>query len=221
MKEDITKYFGKKYGRLRIIKEVEPHINPNGKKKRKVLCKCDCGISKPIDFKHLINYRIKSCGCYRKEQMEKSKIATTHNMSKTRIWGIWRNIRIRCYDKNGINYKNYGGRGITVCKRWHTFENFRDDMYKSYSKHCKEYGIRETTIDRVDNDGNYEPDNCRWATRKEQANNKRSNRNITFNGKTQTLKNWARETGLGRTVISSRIKRGWKLTDAFTIPITR
>jgi hypothetical protein len=100
----------------------------------------------------------------------------------------WRGMLARCRNPRHPSYKNYGGRGITACERWNSFENFLDDMGKRPSpKH---------SLDRIDNNGNYEPGNCRWATRREQANNTRMNRFVTFDGRTMTLAQWARETGI-------------------------
>ena len=96
-----------------------------------------------------------------------------HGLSKTPFAQRWHNMHVRCYYKKTPGYKNYGGRGITVCERWHEFENFRDDLYKSFLKHVKQYGLRQTTLERVNNDESYKLSNCRWATCKEQSNNKR------------------------------------------------
>jgi len=106
-----------------------------------------------------------------------------HGMYQTRFYNIWRGMKSRCNNKNDANYKKYGGRGITICERWLKFESFLLDMKDGY--------LDELQIDRIDNDGNYEPSNCRWATRKENNRNRRGNRLITYNGETKTLTEWA------------------------------
>jgi hypothetical protein len=129
-----------------------------------------------------------------------------HNIAT--IKNIYSNMIARCYNKNHIRYKNWGGRGIKVCDRWlNSFDDFYNDM-----------GIRPTryTLDRIDVDGDYEPSNCRWVDQKAQMNNKTNNKNITFNGKTQTLKMWAEELGFCRTTLQERIKKGMSEEEALT-----
>lgn len=134
----------------------------------------------------------------------KNTWAITHDMSKTSEYNIWRSMRQRCQRKNHGSYKFYGGRGIKVCDRWQTFENFYKDMgAKPTSKH---------TIERVNNDGNYEPSNCKWATRKEQAQNRRPSKPLTtFNGKSQSLADWAKELGVRPGLIYERKAAGLPL----------
>jgi len=106
--------------------------------------------------------------------MKNNKINVTHNMSYTRFYKIWQSMKIRCYNKKAINYCDYGARGISICKEWlESFENFRDDMYKSYLEHVDNYGEKDTSIDRIDVNKDYYPKNCKWATKIQQSNNRR------------------------------------------------
>ena len=120
-------------------------------------------------------------------------------MSRKKLYGIWYTMHSRCYRENCISFKNYGARGITICEEWrNSFERFYEWAIKN--------GYNESlSIDRIDNSKGYSPDNCRWATRKEQANNQRSNHLITYNGRTQTMKQWAEELGITYTCLRSRI----------------
>lgn len=148
----------RQFGYLSVIKSV----GSNKHKRRLWLCRCQCGkeIIKPSNY--LISGDTKSCGCFRKELM------TKHGLSTSRFYSIWGHMIKRCSELNGKNYNNYGRRGIKVCSRWLKFENFRDDMFESYNDHISKFGEKQTTIDRINNDGNYKLLNCRWATYKEQ-----------------------------------------------------
>lgn len=136
-----------------------------------------------------------------------------HQRLKTRTYNIWKGIRVRCYNKNHHTYKNYGGRGICICKRWDSFELFFKDMGEcpiGYS------------IDRINNNGNYSPENCRWSNKLEQSKNTRKNVFLTFNGKTQTISDWAKELNLDQDLISERIRKlKWSTKDALTKPIRK
>lgn len=179
--------------------------------------RCDCGVEKEMRIDGFKNGHAKSCGCYGQEQsieaMRLSKI--THGMSDTRLYKIFRGMRYRCEGKNCPCYERYGGRGITV--EWESFEQFQDDMEDSYNEHIKQNGAENTSINRIDNDGNYNKENCEWSTNKFQARNRRTSRVLNFNGENRTLAEWSEATGLSRNVIESRIDRyGWTTEKALT-----
>lgn len=135
-----------------------------------------------------------------------------HGMSKTTEYTSWRSMIARCYYPKDTEWDNYGGRGIKVCDKWrNSFTAFYEDMGS------KSKGM---TLERINTNGDYEPGNCRWATWREQANNKRTNRLITYEGKTKTVAQWSRETGIANINITDRLKRGWSIHDAFTTPVT-
>ena len=192
---------GDKYNRLTAIKF--DHRNEKGE--QCWLFRCSCGNEKVIRVSEVKNSHIKSCGCLVKERM------TTHGMTNSSEYKIWTDIKKRCSNKNNKGFKNYGGRGITVCKRWLSFENFFVDMGKRPSS--------KYSIDRIDNDKGYSKENCRWATAKEQANNRRSNRLLTFDSKTQNIKQWAFEKRIRYATLYARIKKGWSTEKALTTPV--
>jgi hypothetical protein len=169
-------------------------------------CDCDCGESRIVIGYDLVYGKSKSCGCLSKDMVIKR--LTTHNLSGTRIHGIWLAMKGRCYCKNHIAYKNYGGRGITVCPSWkNSFERFYKDMKKGYKEHL--------TIDRIDNDGPYCPFNCRWLTRQENYLNSSRIKHITLDGVTKTLTEWLIIFKTTRATYGNRVYRyGWSPEEA-------
>ncbi len=191
---------GEKNGSLVIIKKV-PH---NEIKYRGTfwVCKCECGkeiIVLGSNFK-----KTKSCGCKRKEFISLSN--TIHGESKTRFYSIWGDIGTRTTNKKHKGYKNYGGRGIK--NEWEgDFNKFKKDMHDSYVKHVNKWGEKDTTIERVNVNGDYCKEKCRWVRKIEQARNKRSSHFINFNEKKLTVAEWSKELGIPNTTIHNRIKR--------------
>jgi hypothetical protein len=134
----------------------------------------------------------------------------THGMSYSRPYGIWRSMKERCLNKNSPAWRHYGGRGITVCDRWMEFENFYADMGDPPA------GME---LDRIDNDGPYTKENCRWATIKQQGRNRRTNRMITFRGETKCVTEWAESLGMRPSALIHRLDKGWPVEEAMTAPL--
>lgn len=172
------------------------------------LCRCDCGEERVINATGLRAGRHKSCGC--KSPRFTSKRVTTHGMTKTRAYSIWIGMLSRCSDADAPKAHLYALKGIRVCERWQRFENFFADMGERPPGH---------SIDRIDSNGNYEPSNCRWATPKQQANNTSMNVKLTFNGRTQNISQWAEELRIRQNTIVYRLRRGWDVSAALTIPV--
>lgn len=164
---------GKRFGRLVVIERAEDAINPNGKKSIRYKCKCDCGNEKIVRKGHLVSGKTVSCGCFYKETRYGKK---THGFShKERLYSVWLNIKDRCYNKNNNHYQSYGGRGIIMCDEWkNDYMLFRNwCIANGHKEEIKESGRNNLTIDRINVDGNYEPNNCRFITNKENCLNKR------------------------------------------------
>jgi hypothetical protein len=201
---DIT---GVRFGRLTVLYRI-----PNRDRGRYWRCRCDCGIEKDIRANSLKSGAVVSCTCYQRECATKAK--TTHGLGRTPEFNAWFSLVNRCTDPESRAYASYGGRGITVCERWRTsVENFYEDM-----------GPRPSpthSIDRIDNDGPYSPENCRWATKTEQGNNRRTNVFLTHNGKTMTIAQWSQELGINNATLKSRVQHGWPIEDALLIVPSR
>lgn len=179
---------GKRFGRLVVVERAEDRIEKSGKRRVMWKCLCDCGNEVTVLSDNIKRGLTLSCGCFRNEYL--SKKMSTHGDTNTRLYGVWCAIKARCYNKNTDFYYRYGGRGITMCDSWRdNYENFRDwAMSNGYTE-----GL---TIDRINNDLGYSPDNCRWATRKEQCNNRSTNRKIAFRGEVHTISEWAEILGI-------------------------
>lgn len=190
------------------------------------LCQCACG-KKFIQYGGpLRSGKVKSCGHLWKSRAERQKIAynsiakTKHGGSADRLYFVWASIKNRCYYKGNPTYPIYGGRGITVCDEWkNDYSAFRDWAMKTgYDEKAPR---NQCTIDRIDPNGNYCPENCRWTNAAEQSNNRRNSYTITWNGETHHASEWSKITGLSQSLIYTRYKSGWEPEKIFTTPVRK
>ena len=174
-------------------------------------CICECGNKvSGIRVYQLFSGNNKSCGCYNRRCTSERNFK--HGDSKTRLYKIWIGMKKRCYNKNSARYPDYGGRGIIVCDEWHHWETFKNWSIK--------HGYTDTSsIERIDFNGNYEPSNCMWIPIEEQSKNRRNCHLITYDGKTMNLTDWAKEIGVKRACLASRIQRGWSEEKALATPV--
>ena len=206
---------GRKYNRWTVIGYDKERSTRDNKY---WICQCECGTIKSLWRGNIVNGNSKSCGCWNKEAARNRKNA--HHESKTRLYNVWVKMRSRCNDPKDKSYPRYGGRGITVCKEWENYFSFKEWAIKTgYDKDAK---FGQCTIDRINVNGNYQPDNCRWISMKEQCYNRRSNRRITYHGETLTATEWEKKLGYRKGTIIKRLHNGWSEERAVsTIPITR
>lgn len=191
---------GHRYGKLTVISR-----EPSGRYGCRWKCLCDCGAEMVATAGAMRAAKVLSCGCAQRLAAADScrERSTTHGMARTRLYTIWRAMKARCERPGSASYPGYGGRGITVCAEWSaSFETFMSWAI------CHGYAAA-LSIDRIDFNGNYAPDNCRWATPIQQSNNRRSSRMITYSGRTMSATQWARETGVKAGTIMARITAGW------------
>lgn len=211
-KVDLT---GQRFGRLVVIDEAEPKIFYTSKRKvtrRQWNCLCDCGETCTVSMSNLRTGHTKSCGCLQEElRREHIKKMTVHNDWQSRLFSIWGGIKNRTSNPNVESFQRYGGRGIKICDEW-------QNSYIAFKEWSLSHGYAENlSIDRIDPNGDYTPDNCRWVTTKEQANNRRSNHYITHNGVTLTLMQWAEVTGIHCATIRGRLNRGWDVEASLSV----
>ncbi len=173
--------------------------------------RCKCGNIYRANFYNVFHLKSKSCGCVKIDNA--SILNKRHGLSKTPEFNIWWLMKDRCKNKSNKDYKNYGGRGISVHPSWIcSFQNFINDVGRRTSK--------KHQLDRIDNNGNYEPGNVRWATQKEQSENKRTNVSLTYNGETKILREWATGLGLSYSALQRRRNMGWSVEEMFTTPVS-
>lgn len=193
---------GQRFGRLTVIERAGADSH------RQMLwkCVCDCGNETIVRGHALREREICSCGCFRKER------SRTHGLTGTRLYRIWRNMKSRCLNKNNPSYKDYGGRGIGICDEW------RETFIKFY-KWAMVNGYEDSlSIDRINNNKGYSPDNCRWTEQSRQNDNKRNTRRLTYNGEIKTITEWAEELKIERALICDRLAKGWTIEETLTIP---
>lgn len=197
MRRTRTVAVGQTYGRWAVL--AFSHKNARGELHWS--CRCECGTRREVKGGSLLRGVSKSCGCLWYE------IVSPHGMTGTPTFKSWESMLQRCYNENAPDYPRYGGRGIRVCPQWKA----------SFITFFEEMGERpeETSLDRIDNAKGYSAQNCRWATRSEQQRNKDNSHNVTFNGKTQALIDWARDTGIAYGVLLRRRYAGWSDADLF------
>ena len=193
---------GQRFGKWTVIGAA-----PRSSRESRYLCRCDCGTERDVLRKHLLSGKSTSCGCQRHLQ---AAAITTHGGSKTSEYRTWQAMRNRCTDPKNPGWLRYGGRGISVDPRWDAFAAFLADMGAKPSP--------AHTLDRVDGDGDYTPENCRWATRREQAQNTSRNHYVTWNGETKSIAEWARTTGINKDAIRYRLLAGWSAEETLTRP---
>lgn len=184
----------RRFGRLTVVSE-------SGRDQRGGVlwrCECECGRTTLVKSTSLVQGKTKSCGCGVRIAASQPR---THGQSDTELYRRWQAMKARCSNPNGKGFHNYGGRGIVVCPRWRSFENFMNDMGSSF--------LPSLELERINIHGNYEPSNCTWISHATQQRNKRSNHPVVINGVSKTLIEWSEETGIKANTILTRIRRGW------------
>lgn len=204
---------------LTVLQRGPDYVSPKGRVCRKWICQCECGNKTNSREDDLISGKSNNCGCVRKKKMSeycKQRNATKeakYRVGDSSLLGrVWHNMIYRCYHEKHQSYKWYGGRGIGVCDEW-------INDYQSFKKWAYLNGyVDGLSLDRIDVNGNYCPQNCRWVQRKEQASNTSRNRLITYNGQTKTLTQWSEQTGIGYSCLQTRLDKNVPVALAFTLP---
>lgn len=192
---------GKRFGHLTALYLTVDELY----KKKKWLCRCDCGREIEITGSNLISGHSTQCKQCQLKTLQRGNV--THNQSHTKLYNVWNGMIQRCTNTNHKSFSDYGGRGITICEEWRSFDNFQ--------KWAWEHGYGEgVEIDRIDNNGNYRPENCRWITRIKNARNKSNNKIIVYNGESKTLSEWATYFGVNYKNLSRNLNKGYTLDEA-------
>lgn len=195
---------GKTYGEIKIIKRINEKTSR--KNPIKYLCVCKCGTEMIRTVYPIVSGHTQSCGCIKSKRLKES--STKHGMSQTRIYGIWKQMKVRC-DNNYRGYEN-----ITYSKGWKEFKSFYEDMHKHYSD--------DLTLDRIDSKGNYCKENCKWSTKTEQVKNRCNTVFLSLKGKTKSLSEWSKEIGIKQNTIYLRIfRQKWSHEKALTTPLKK
>jgi hypothetical protein len=203
---------GKSFGRLTVLS-----LNGSRNHTRYWLCSCVCGKQISVITASLHNGNTKSCGCLHREYLNAfGTNATTHKMWSTRFYRLWSYMRTRATNKRTDRAKSYVLRGITLNKKWLKFENFRDDMLKSYQEACKTF--KKASLERINVNGNYTKQNCRWIELSDQASNRRDTKRLTYKNETKTLKQWSKESKISYWTLRGRFDAGWPANKMFKTP---
>ena len=203
---------GNRYGRLVVVRRAEDYVSKLGHHCIRYECVCDCGNTVIVHGSSIKGGTTTSCGCYQRDATIESH--KKHGGTNERLYAVWINIKQRCLNKNNPSYKYYGARGVSICNDWLDYSNFRSWAYKNGYKDDANFG--KCTIDRIDVNGDYSPENCRWITLQEQFLNRRSNVNIEINGESKSLTEWCSIYGVDSDYVRGRIRRGWNPLDALT-----
>ncbi len=206
---------GKRFGRWTVI---APGNKRTSSGCLKWVCRCDCGTIREVDGTALRSGKSLSCGCYHSDRVK--EVHTTHGATKVgareRLYPVWHNMMDRCYKPEASSYHSYGARGIVVCDEWHDYERFKEWAFSSgYDPNAEAF---KCMLDRIDNNGDYSPDNCRWVDSKTQNNNRRTCRYITWKGETHSVTEWNERLNLPKGLLIQRLNYGWSMDRAATEP---
>lgn len=203
VKRNYNDLIGKKYGKLTIT-GFEKVL-----KRTYLIFTCDCGNAGKARYESVLVGKTKSCGCYKIDEIKLK--AYKHGDCKNRLYSIWKNIKSRVHNKNNTRYNSYGGRGILLCKEWEDYNNFKKWSLENGYSDC-------LTIDRIDNDGNYEPCNCRWSTNTQQIRNRNVTKFVNYKGEMVCFAELCEKSDNEYYTVLTRIRRGWDIEDAVEMP---